>query len=54
MTPCFHCGRTTSGRAWLVGDRLICGRCAQQVRDVMTLAATLGISIYDLCLSVVE
>jgi hypothetical protein len=54
VTCCYECGRTITGRRWIVAERMICDRCAEQVRDVVALAAALQISVYDLAVAVLD
>jgi hypothetical protein len=51
---CVECGHGNEHRNWFeVADgRWLCGDCAESVRDVFSLAATLGITATDLLMKV--
>lgn len=53
MSHCYECGASQTGATMHpVGDHYLCARCGEKVRDVMELAASLHVSIYDLCTAV--
>ena len=50
---CYECGRSRH-QMWVVGDRYICEPCAEKIRDVIELAASLQLSVYDLAAAVIK
>ena len=51
---CVECGDGNHLRNWyeVAEGRWLCGDCAQQIRDVYALAASLSVSALDLLLAV--
>lgn len=57
MTHCYECGAAIDMRAdrhHFANDRILCGDCGEKIRDVMALAAALGLSAYELCAAVMQ
>lgn len=53
---CVECGDGNDRRNWheVVDGRWLCGDCAESVRNVFALAATLGIAATDLLMKVCD
>ena len=50
---CYECGHRRH-QMWMVGDRYICEGCAEKIRDVAELSASLNMPIYDLVAAVIK
>jgi uncharacterized protein (UPF0212 family) len=53
---CVECGHGNPARNWfeVAEGRWLCGDCAEDVRSVFSLAATLGVGVTDLLLKVCD
>ena len=53
VISCIECGHARPPMI-PVADQWLCQPCAQQVRDVMALAAVMNMSVYDLAAAVFD
>ena len=51
---CYECADRHRAAMIPVGDHFLCGNCAERVKDVLELAASLQMSVYDLAAAVVK
>lgn len=50
---CWECGKSRAEMR-VVGDRYLCGKCCERVKDVAELAASMNMSMYDLVAAVID